>query len=171
MLGRMVDGGSTATVEHEARTERVVFKASKIHGRGGFALENIESGTRIIEYVGERIDKAESLRRCEQNNEYIFTLDAEHDLDGDVEWNPARFINHSCVPNCDAELIDGRIWIVSNRKIEAGEELTFNYGFDLEDFKSYPCRCGAAECVGYIVAEELFEKVRRARAGDGWGVS
>ena len=57
----------------------------------------------VLEYVGEKISKSESLRRCEENNEYIFTLNEQEDLDGNVEWNPARFINHSCVPNCDAE--------------------------------------------------------------------
>lgn len=146
-----------------AETAWVVFRHSPIHGTGGFAAQAIPSGTRVLEYVGERIDKRESLRRCEADNQYIFTLDAATDLDGNVGWNPARFINHSCAPNCEAEVEDGRIWIVSNRAIQAGEELTFNYGFDLEDYKEYPCRCGAAECVGYMVAEEFFEHVR-ARA-------
>jgi SET domain-containing protein len=141
----------------------IVLKASPIHGLGGFATEEIAPGTRIIEYVGEKIGKAESLRRCEQNNEYIFMLDREYDLDGNVEWNPARFLNHSCAPNCDAELIDGGIWIIAKRGISAGEELTFNYGFDLGDYKDYPCRCGSPSCVGFIVAEEFFDHARKQR--------
>jgi SET domain-containing protein len=160
----MLDDGSAKPTAVEAQTERIVFKASSIHGTGGFAKAKIAAGTPIIEYLGERITKAESLRRCEQNNEFIFTLDSELDLDGNVAWNLARFINHSCAPNCDAELVNGRIWIVANRAIEAGEELTFNYGFDLDDFRSYPCRCGSEQCVGFIVAEELFETVRRAHS-------
>jgi uncharacterized protein len=144
-----------------AQTEWVAFAGSPIHGTGAFARRAIIRGARVIEYVGEKIDKAESLRRCETNNEYIFSLDAATDIDGNVGWNPARFINHSCAPNCDAELVDGHIWIVANRDIRAGEEITFNYGFDLADYKDYPCRCGAPGCVGYIVAEEFFDHVRR----------
>jgi uncharacterized protein len=126
---------------------------SPIHGRGAFATRDIPKGSRIVEYIGERIDKRESLRRCEQRNEYIFYLNANEDLDGDVPWNPARFLNHSCSPNCEAELVDGHIWINAARDIRAGEELTFNYGFDLEDYEDYPCNCGSPVCVGFIVAE------------------
>ena len=141
-------------------TEWVRFAPSTIHGRGGFARKDIPKGLRVIEYIGERIDKEESLLRCEQNNEFIFTLNEACDLDGNIPDNPARFINHSCAPNCDAEVIDDRVWIIANRDITAGEEITFNYGFDLEDYRDYPCHCGSPECVGYIVAEEFFDHVR-----------
>ncbi len=137
------------------------LKASGIHGTGAFAAHSIAEGTRIIEYVGEIIDKQESLKRCESNNEYIFSLDDQHDLDGNTPQNPARFINHSCAPNCEAVVEEGRIWIVATRDIADGEELTFNYGFDLEDYRNYPCRCGAADCVGYMVAEEFFDHIRK----------
>lgn len=143
--------------------EFVEIRRSLIHGSGGFARTRIPAGTRVIEYVGEKINKAESLRRCEANNEYIFTLDDEFDIDGNVLWNPARFINHSCAPNCEAELDEDRIWVVALRDIEAGEELTYNYNYDLEDYREHPCRCRAADCVGYIVAEEFFDQVRRQR--------
>jgi SET domain-containing protein len=149
-----------------AETDLVVFRRSPIHGVGGFARRDIPKDARVIQYVGEKIDRHESLRRCEADNEYIFRLNEELDVDGNVEWNPARFLNHSCAPNCDAELNQGEIWVVANRDIRAGEELTFNYGFDLEDYKNYPCRCGALECVGYIVAEEFFDHVR-AQRGSG----
>jgi SET domain-containing protein len=139
----------------------LTFHASSIHGTGAFATRFISNGTRLLEYQGEKIDKRESLRRCEHNNPYIFSLDDEHDLDGNVESNPARFINHSCAPNCIAEFTGGRIWITARRDIQAGEEITFNYSFDLEDYKDYPCRCGSPECVGFMVAEEFFEDVRR----------
>jgi SET domain-containing protein len=146
-------------------SELVTFKDSPIHGTGAFAKAAIRKGTRIIEYVGERISKGESLRRCEQNNAGIFAVSQEQDLDGNVEWNPARFINHSCAPNCDAEKDADRIWVVASRDIRAGEEITFNYNYDLEDYKDYPCHCGSPECVGYIVAEEFFEHVRSRRTG------
>lgn len=137
------------------------FRESTIHGLGAFAAARVPAGTRVIEYVGEKITKAESLRRCEQENWCIFALDDEFDLDGAVGWNPARFINHSCSPNCEAEFIDGRIWIIAIRNIEPGEELTFNYGYDLESYKEHPCRCGASNCVGYMIAEELFPHLKR----------
>jgi uncharacterized protein len=142
-----------------SETELLVFEASPIHGCGGFAKAAIGKGTRVIEYVGERISKSESLRKCAGNNEFIFSLNEEQDLDGDVAWNPARLLNHSCAPNCEAELQEDRIWIMASRDIPAGEEITFNYGYDLVDYRQYPCRCGAPNCVGYIVAEEFFEHV------------
>ena len=142
----------------------LVFKKSPIHGRGGFALRAIAAGTRVIEYVGQKISKAESLRRCESNNACIFALDEAHDLDGNVDWNPARLLNHSCNPNAEARQEGDQIWIHSLRDIGAGEEVTFNYGYDLEDYRQHPCGCGAPDCVGYIVAGEFFEHVRRRQA-------
>jgi SET domain-containing protein len=151
-----------ATIETAAEaTEFVVFRTSPIHGTGGFARTDIPADTRVIRYVGEEITKSESLRRCELDNEFIFDLDEEHDLDGSVNWNPARFINHSCAPNCEAQMDDSEVWIVAIRDIKAGEEITFNYNYDLVDYREHPCRCGAANCVGYIVAEEYFDSIRR----------
>ena len=166
MMKRSMDLPNQPTQETEplAVTEWIVFKRSLIHGTGGFARRNTPAGCRVIEYVGEKISKQESLRRCEANNEYIFTLSDEHDIDGNVEWNPARHINHSCTPNCEAELGDEQIWIIALRDIQAGEELTFNYGFDLDAYKEYPCACGSRNCVGYIVAEDLFSHVRTQQA-------
>jgi len=146
----------------------IEFRPSTIHGLGGFATSVIPAGSRVIEYVGERITKEESLQRCSRNNQAIFYLDADWDLDGSVEWNNARFLNHSCAPNCDAERIDRRVWIVARREILAGEEITFNYGYDLESYRDHPCRCGASECAGFIVAEEFFG-VLRARADAAGG--
>ena len=148
-----------------AETEWLVFRSSSIHGTGAFAAKPILRGTPVIEYVGERITKEESLKRCQSNNEFIFSINEEQDLDGNVPWNPARFINHSCHPNCEAELRSERVWIVALRDIPAGEEVTFNYGYDLADYRDYPCRCGSKECVGYIVAEEFFEHVRSKEHG------
>ncbi len=142
-------------------TELIVFRRSNIHGTGGYARQDLAAGTRIIEYVGEKITKSEAAIRCEAQNGFIFTLDDEWDLDGSMEWNPARLINHSCAPNCEAEIADGRITIVALRGITAGEELTFNYGYDLENYREQPCCCRAQECTGFIVAEEHFEHVRQ----------
>jgi SET domain-containing protein len=136
---------------------------SPIHGEGVFTRTALAQGARVIEYVGEKITKEESARRCERQNWCIFALDGEFDLDGDFDWNPARRVNHSCAPNCDAEWVAGRIWIVARRDIEAGEEITFNYGYDLEACEEHPCHCGAAECFGFIVAEEFFGQLRRRK--------
>ncbi len=163
-LERQSGSGAVGALEE---TPWVLFKASPIHGTGGFARTAIPKGTRILEYTGERISKSESLRRCEQNNEYIFSLSEAQDLDGNVPWNPARLLNHSCAPSCEAEIEGDRIWIIATREIQAAEEITFNYGYDLVDYHDYPCRCGSPNCVGYIVAEEYFEHVRSARTGDG----
>lgn len=144
----------------------VEFRNSTIHGRGGFARTDICAGTKVIEYVGELISAGESLRRCELNNHFIFALTDEMHLDGNVPENPARFLNHSCAPNCEALLEGGRIWITASREIRAGEELTFNYGYDLVDYRDHPCRCGATNCVGFIVAEEFFEQLRKSRRSE-----
>jgi SET domain-containing protein len=141
-------------------TELLIFRRSLIHGLGGFAKRDIPRGASVIEYVGEKITRQESVKRCEQNNEYIFRLNEHEDLDGKVPWNPARLLNHSCEPNCDAQLEHGRIWIIALQAICAGEEITFNYGYDLVDYQEYPCNCRAPNCVGFIVAEEFFEHIR-----------
>lgn len=146
-------------------TQWVRFCSSPIHGQGAFALRNIPSGTRILEYIGERIRADQAVEQCRQKNESIFGLDEGWFIDGNVPWNPARLLNHSCAPNCQATLDAQRIWLTALRDIAPGEELTFNYSYDLEDYRDYPCRCGSPNCVGYIVAEEFFEYVRgRGRA-------
>ena len=154
-----------------AQTEWVEFRGSRIHGMGGYARKYIPKDTYVIEYLGEKISKEESERRCEADNRYIFTYDDEHDLDGSVDWNLARWINHSCDANCETIDDEGNIWIAALRDIQAGEELTFNYCYDLDDFRAHPCRCGSSKCVGYIVAEEHHDKVRAEMGGStGTGV-
>lgn len=136
------------------------IRASPIHGLGGFATVEIAPGRLVLEYMGERIDKAESRRRCAESNQFIFYLDDYLDLDGNFPENPARFLNHSCAPNCEAQCIAGQIWIVAIKPIHVGDEITFNYGYDLSGYVEHPCHCGASNCVAYIVAEEFFDDVR-----------
>lgn len=141
-------------------------RGSEIHGRGVYATVFIPQDERIIEYVGEMIDKQESERRAIWQHKkslktgdaavYIFTLSKNHDIDGNVPWNTARLINHSCSPNCEA-MIDGRrIYIHALRDIHPGEELTFDYGFDVDCYEEHPCKCGQPECVGYIVGRDQW---------------
>lgn len=152
-------------------TALVRCAGSAIHGRGVYARAAIADGTRIIEYTGERITKAEAQRREEKRlarlrrggdgSVYIFNLNARTDLDGRKGGSVARFINHSCAPNCRAEQIRGRIWIVARRDIAAGEELTFDYGFPFSEWRLHPCRCGAKRCPGFIVNAAQRWRVRR----------
>ena len=147
------------TIWHEVRK-------SSIHSQGVFARIDIPQGTEIIEYTGEKISKAESERRAlarldhaKRTGEaavYIFNLNKKQDLDGSCETNIARLLNHSCDPNCTAYQSRGRIWMTANREIKKGEELTFNYGFDLENWEDHVCLCGTKRCVGYIVDEDLW---------------
>jgi hypothetical protein len=157
------NGNLSAASEHSAMTDKLCVEPSSIHGLGGFARTNFARGARVAEYSGERITKVESLRRCEQGNSFIFALDDEFDLDGNSAANLARFLNHSCTPNCEAEWSGGRIWIVARRDIRAGEEITFNYGYTLDEYREHPCHCGAPDCIGYIVAEEFFQDLKKLR--------
>ena len=149
---------------------------SGLHGYGLFARMALTRGTRIIEYAGERITKAEADRRDDQRLArlaaggdgcvYIYELNQRHDIDGRVPWNLARRINHSCAPNCETQVVRGRIWIVALRAIPAGEELTYDYRFDFTEWRDHPCRCGAPGCVGYIVNRRQHWRVRRMLAAD-----
>ena len=141
----------------------IVVKKSRIHGIGAFARVNIRHGKRLIEYIGPRLSKAAGQAELAKQNVYIFTLDDTYDIDGSVDWNLARFLNHSCDPNCEADVVRGRIWIYAIRAIRAGEELTYNYSHGLEGYEERPCQCGATNCVGYMVAEEFFPTVRQHR--------
>ncbi len=139
----------------------VKVKKSGIHGYGAYARTNIRKKKRIIEYIGPKITKKEAKEALTNNlNEYIFTLNDEVDIDGSVDWNIARYLNHSCDPNCESDIIKDRVWIFAIKNIKEGEELTYNYGYDIDDFKTRLCGCGAKDCVGYMVAQEDFEKVR-----------
>jgi SET domain-containing protein len=125
--------------------------ASPIDRQGLFAATDIAQGTRIIEYCGEKIAKCESARRLANRNIYIFHLNYQYDIDGETLANTARYINHSCDPNCAVEYTAAAIWIFAIKDIQAGEELSFNYGYDARDYEKFPCRCGAKICCGYIL--------------------
>ena len=109
-------------------------------GLGLFAMEPIKKGKFIIEYVGDiyTAEEGDNL-----NNLYIFNVSKKKDIDGSPRWNTARYINHSCRPNCEPEIVRGRIYLEALRGIKAGEEFTYDYGkeyFD-EHIKARGCRC------------------------------
>ena len=93
---------------------------------------------------------------------FIFELNSRYDIDGYYKYNTARYINHSCNPNCEVEVINNRIWILSNKDIRKDEEFSYNYGFSYDsDFKEHPCRCRSLNCVGYILSKEHWKKIKK----------
>ena len=156
-------------LKERAKSEYCEARSSEIHGTGVYAIKDIPVGKKIIEYLGERIDKEESERRANAQMEhaektgdaavYIFTLNKKWDLDGNMPWNTARLLNHSCAPNCEAWIEDKQIFLYSLREIANGEELTFDYGFDIENYEDHPCLCGSDDCVGYIVGRDYWEEL------------
>ncbi len=140
------------------------IRASPIQGLGAFATRFIPEGTRLIEYAGERLTPEEADARYPDNDErhhtFLFAIDDDVVVDAAVNGNEARFLNHSCDPNCDVIVEDKRLWIETIRDVEPGEELVYDYAFVLEErhppaaTRRYPCSCGARNCRGTILAKK-----------------
>ncbi|WP_438480399.1 SET domain-containing protein [Oleiharenicola lentus] len=154
--------------------DNVRLARSGLHGYGLFAADFIAQETKIIEYVGQRVTKAQAwkieeqrlakLARGEDGAVYTFDISKRWDLDGDFPWNHARRVNHSCDGNCESLDFSGRIWLVARRDIAPGEELTFDYGFPFSEWRGHPCRCGTQECAGFIVNKGQRWRVRQILA-------
>ena len=153
----------------------IVAKKSRIHGTGVFAKKLIPKDARVIEYVGKKVTKTQAddisdagidaaKKDPAKGAVYLFELNKRHDVDGNVPWNTAKYINHSCDPNCEVDIIRGRIWVIALQDIKKGEELGYNYGYDIDDFEDHPCRCGQAKCVGYILDEDEWPRLKRKLA-------
>lgn len=134
---------------------------SRIAGQGLFAAQEIAQGNRIVPYIGEKIASAERARRLAAGNAYIFHLNYRYAIDGATLANTARYMNHSCNPNCTVDRTDGTLWIVALRHIAAGEELSFNYGYDMQHYRDNPCHCGAHNCCGYILDPQYWGRIQR----------
>ena len=142
----------------------LILRESSIHASGCYTTTRIKKKTFIVEYTGPHISKKraddlyENARRT-----YLFGLDdGKHVVDG---TGIAAFINHSCVPNCETDEVDGQIWIIALRDIKAGEELTYDYNlYDGGDDDSAVCRCGAKGCRGAMYSEEELAKRAKAAA-------
>ncbi|XP_029102170.1 histone-lysine N-methyltransferase 2C isoform X4 [Scleropages formosus] len=134
----------------------VYLARSRIQGLGLYAARDIEKYTMVIEYIGtiirnEVANRKEKMYESQNRGVYMFRIDSEHVIDATITGGPARYINHSCAPNCVAEVVTfekgHKIIISSNRKIQRGEELCYDYKFDLEDDQhKIPCHCGAVNC-------------------------
>jgi SET domain-containing protein len=135
---------------------KLIVKNSGIHGHGCYAGEPIPADAFIIEYAGERIPAEEAYRREEDPARpgiYTFWIGDDWAIDGLVDGNSARYINHSCTPNCEYRIESGRVLIFSGREISRGEELTIDYSY-AADGEKIPCCCGSTECRGCINAAE-----------------
>ena len=144
------------------------IKKSNIDNKGLYAAKNIKSGRKIINYKGKIITVKETEKNEKFDNDkaiYLFNLNNKYDLDGDFEYNTARLINHSCNPNCEVNGKGLKLWIFALRDIKKGEELSYDYGFGYDkDYKQFVCRCGAKNCVGYIVREGSRWRIKRSKS-------
>jgi SET domain-containing protein len=142
--------------------QNLSVRASRIHGRGVYARRPIAAGTRVIEYRGERISSDEAEARYPgdfsgPHHTFLFSLDDGTIVDAAHRGNAARWINHSCRPNCETVLDGGRIYVESLRDIAPGEELTYDYNIILQARhtaamkKHFPCACGAPGCRGTLL--------------------
>lgn len=134
----------------------LIVKNSLIHGRGCYAGELIPSGDFVVEYMGELICAEEAYRREQDPTRpgiYTFWTGDDWAIDGLIEGNTARFINHCCVPSCDYRIENGRVFIHAARDLAPGEELTIDYSYSAEG-ERVPCRCGSPGCRGSLNAIE-----------------
>jgi hypothetical protein len=150
------------------------IRQSPVAGMGAFATRAIAKGTRLIEYTGERIRQSVADARydddaMDHHHTFLFSVDARTVIDASSGGNEARFINHSCDPNCEALQEGKRIFIESRRDIEPGAELFYDYGLERdepfqESWKTlYVCKCGAPGCRGTMIRgrEEPVKKPKK----------
>ncbi len=155
----------------------IKVRNSKIHGKGVFAAKRIPKGTRVIEYLGERITHGEADSRYadhdpNDNHTFLFVVNRRTVIDANRQGNDARFINHSCDGNCESAIEDNRVFIDAVRTIEPGEELGYDYeiGRDKSDPPNvddiYACRCGTRKCRGSMLwpTRAEWEREQRAKA-------
>ncbi len=150
----------TASVPQSPHIE---VRDSGVHGKGVFATAAIPKDTTLIEYVGELVSWTKAQDRPphnpdEPNHTFFFHIDDKHVIDAATGGNDARWINHACEPNCEADEVKGRVFIKTLRALKAGEELFYDYGLIIEDRYTkklkaeYACRCGAKACRGTMLA-------------------
>jgi hypothetical protein len=149
-------------------SRRIVTRRSPIHGNGVFAATDIPAGVRLIEYRGRVITQAQADRRYDGTSDsghtFLFILNDDYVIDANFDGNAARWINHSCEPNCEAVIHEhdhdrrrDRVMIETIRPIKAGEEISYDYGIVLEERytpalkKIWECRCGSPKCTGTLL--------------------
>lgn len=144
-------------------------KESEIHGMGVYAVAPIKKGARIIEYIGERISHDEADRRYElkENDDghtFLFVASNRTVIDATGGGNVARYINHSCNPNCETVIEQSRVFVEAIKTIKPGDELVYDYQLtwystdEPEDLALYTCRCGAPKCRGTMLDRVALDK-------------
>jgi SET domain-containing protein len=152
----------------------IEVRDSALHGLGVFATKRIKKGTRVLEYLGERVSHAEADRRYDDKDEndnhtFLFIVDGRTVIDAGVNGNEARFINHGCDPNCESVIEERRVFIEAIRDIAPGDELTYDYQIQREAHDPpnidviFACRCGAATCRGSMLWPPPVPKRSRAQ--------
>ena len=161
----MIDNFSIDIKELTVKLYKIQKSDIDKKGRGLYATKDIEEGTRIINYVGKIITKKQTEESQKFDNAkpiYLFNLNKKYDMDGDVSWNTARLINHSCNNNCDYNGTGLKLWVIAIKDIKKGEEITADYGFGYdEDYKQFPCKCRSKNCCGYIVRAESRWRINK----------
>ena len=157
-----------------ARQPLFEVRSSPVHGMGAFALRRIAKGTRIVEYLGERVSHQEADRRYQGKDAndahtFLFIVDSRNVIDAGVNGNDARFLNHSCNPNCESVIERRRVFIEAIRTIEPGEEMTYDYQIQREDDdppgieEIFACHCGYPQCRGTMLWPAAPPAKRRKR--------
>jgi SET domain-containing protein len=153
---------------------RIQTRRSGVHGNGVFAVQDIAEGETLIEYKGEIISWKEALRRhphdpTQPQHTFYFHVDDDRVIDGNVDGNASRWINHSCEPNCEADEQKGRVFIKALRNIAAGEELNYDYGLIIDEpytrklLSEFPCWCGSEDCRGTLLAPKDDEAGKKKK--------
>ncbi len=161
-----------ATPSDLTTSDLIEVRRSGVHGLGVFAAKSITKGTRIIEYVGERVSHDEADRRYEgkdanDSHTFLFIVDSKTVIDAGTDGNDARFFNHSCDPNCESTVEKKRVFIEAIRDIEPGTELTYDYQIYREDGdpenidEVFACRCGFPNCRGTMLWPPEPKKPRK----------
>lgn len=163
MKAQATNGKPHPAAGDAAGGRRIQVRRSGVHGKGVFALRPLKKGEVVIEYKGEVIDWQEALRRHphdpkDPDHTFYFHVDEKNVIDAKYGGNAARWINHACAPNCEADEVDGRIFIKTLRAIKPGEELFYDYGLIIDEKytpklkKQFACHCGAKSCRGTMLA-------------------
>jgi SET domain-containing protein len=140
------------------RAVKIEVRESGVHGRGVYAAQFIPEGTRVIEYTGERVSWESAPDNDQDPHTFNFGVENGYVINPEVGGNDARWINHSCDPNCEAIEEDDRIFIYAIRDIEPREELLYDYQMEIDEpiteasKKKFACHCGASNCRGTILA-------------------
>jgi len=165
LIARQSPAAKPATATAKRAGPRIQVRRSGIHGKGVFALRPILKGERILEYTGSVITWKQAKKLPPHNPEdpnhtFFFHIDNKHVINGLDGGNAAKWINHACGPNCEADEDDGRVFITALRDIAPGEELNYDYGLILDGKhtkkvkKEFACHCGTRKCRGTMLAKK-----------------